>query len=82
MSYDLIYNSNKINSLRIVYDTERLKYVRPLISRSNVFKGLEGAQCRFDQDVFLNDDFGLDHGIGHLASMNPEKNERLTPRKD
>ncbi len=46
MSYDLIYNSNKINSLRIVYDTERLKYVRPPIARSNVFKGLEGAQCR------------------------------------
>ncbi len=46
MSYDFIYNSSKINSLRIACDTERLKYVRPPISRSNVFKGLEGAQCR------------------------------------
>ena len=26
--------------------------------------------------------FGLDHGIGHMASMSPEKNERLTPSKD
>ena len=22
--------------------------------------------------------FGLDHGIGHLACMSPQKNERLT----
>ena len=46
MCYDFIYNSSKINSLRIACDTERLKYVRLPISRSNVFKGLEGAQCR------------------------------------
>jgi hypothetical protein len=25
---------------------------------------------------------GLDHGIGHVASMSLEKNERLTSRKD
>jgi hypothetical protein len=25
---------------------------------------------------------GLDHGIGHMASMSPEKNERLTSSKD
>jgi hypothetical protein len=25
--------------------------------------------------------FGLDHGIGHLASMSPQKNERLLPSK-
>jgi hypothetical protein len=24
---------------------------------------------------------GLDHGIGHLASMSPQKNERLLPSK-
>jgi hypothetical protein len=24
---------------------------------------------------------GLDHGIGHLASMSPQKNERLPPSK-
>jgi hypothetical protein len=24
---------------------------------------------------------GLDHGIGQLASMSPQKNERLTPSK-
>ena len=24
---------------------------------------------------------GLDHGIGHLASMSPQKNERLIPSK-
>jgi transposase len=25
---------------------------------------------------------GLDHGIGHLASMSPQEHERLTPSKD
>jgi hypothetical protein len=24
---------------------------------------------------------GLDQGIGHLASMSPQKNERLNPKK-
>jgi hypothetical protein len=24
---------------------------------------------------------GLDHGIGHLASMRPQKNERLNPNR-
>jgi hypothetical protein len=26
--------------------------------------------------------FGLDHGTGHVTSMSPEKNERLTSSKD
>ena len=30
---------------------------------------------------FRYDPIGLDHGIGHLASMSPQKNERLTPNK-
>ncbi len=25
--------------------------------------------------------YGLDQGIGHLASMSPQKNERLNPHK-
>jgi hypothetical protein len=25
---------------------------------------------------------GLDHGIGHVASISPEKNEQLTSSKD
>jgi hypothetical protein len=31
---------------------------------------------------FERGEFGLDHGIGHVASMSPEKNERLTSSKD
>lgn len=25
--------------------------------------------------------YGLDHGIGHLTSMRPQKNERLNPNR-
>ncbi len=70
MSYDLIYNSNKINSLRIVYDTERLKYVRPPISRSNVFKGLEGAQCRL---IKVSIHFKVSTGLTVVSKLSKTK---------
>jgi hypothetical protein len=31
--------------------------------------------------LYRTESDGLDHGIGHLASMSPEKNEQLTPAK-
>ena len=32
-------------------------------------------------DAVIEAHMGLDHGMGHLASMRPEKNERLPPIK-
>ena len=31
--------------------------------------------------LFQHGEFGLDHGIGHFASMSPQNNEQLTPIK-
>ena len=33
------------------------------------------------QRCMVHGDLGLDHGMGHLATLRPEKNERLPPIK-
>ena len=46
------------------------------------FDRLTGHETNLGKCFLYGKNQGLDHGIGHMASMSPEKNERLTPSKD
>ena len=62
--------------LPLMYWQEQLLRTRCPRQRGKIAPTLKAMQ-----DAFERHSLGLDHGIGHLAFMSPQKNERLTPHR-